>query len=113
MIFEHPAALLGLSALPLLVLLSASRLRGAVRALVAGGLVFAIAGPAVDRESRSVGAVVLARDVSLSMRPAERAACPTGDAVEFEDPAEGIARASARAGAGGAVVLATDARWSP
>ncbi len=113
--FQHPAILLALVPLaPLCAWRSGGVLRALARFGVVAALLLAAAGPftAADREVR--GAVVTAVDAGPSVRAGELAGCPRpGAAVEFADPAAGILRAAALAGPGGAVVLATPARWTP
>lgn len=112
MSFESPVLFLALLPLaPFLWFTVRDGRRGGVRLAIAACLAAALARPVSERVEEFRGPVVLARDVSLSVRPGELGAAAGERAVEFVDPAEGVARAAAEAGPGGAVRLATDARW--
>ncbi|MEK7469753.1 MAG: VWA domain-containing protein [Planctomycetota bacterium] len=112
--FQHPAILL---ALVPIAPLCAWRARGVARALarvaIAAALLAAAARPVRTRETEARGGVVSAVDTGLAVRSGELNGAPgAATFVEFGDPAAGVARAAALAGPGGAVVLATPARWS-
>jgi glucose-6-phosphate isomerase len=110
--FEHPVFLIGLVPLaPALVLAARPRWRGVARTAAICALVAALARPGTTRTVETRGAVAGARDASASVRPGELDAAPPGE--PFLDPVAAVARAAALAGDGGAVILATDARWDP
>ncbi|MBI2923175.1 MAG: hypothetical protein HYY18_19135, partial [Planctomycetes bacterium] len=112
MFFESPVLFLVLLPLaPLLWFTVRDGRRGGVRLAIAACLAAALARPVSEREEEFRGPVVRARDVSLSVRPGELDGAEREPGVDFENPADGIARAAAAAGPGGAVILATDARW--
>lgn len=112
--FQHPAVLFALVPLaPLCAWKAGGVARFLARVGVAAALLAAAAGPVRERTVEVRGAVAAAREVGAGTRPGEMSGSPHAElAVEFTDPADGIARAAALSGPGGAVVLSTPARWS-
>ncbi|MCC6741007.1 MAG: VWA domain-containing protein, partial [Planctomycetia bacterium] len=111
--FEHPAVLLALLPLaPLCAWRAGHAARAAARAALAASLLAAAAGPHRERTVELRGPAVVARDEGSGVRPGEMDLAPRGElSAGFERGSAGILRAAALAGPGGAVVLATPARW--